>query len=175
MRCAYGFCQCLSFTQLQWGTPDLCHIFLLQHILSKWSFSFSSLGVGGSRPQSNILFSLQSLYKLIHSHNTSDSKTDSVRWVGQLEVLVQEAAAVPHQDLFRRQVETVVISILQIMWLCQIWNQCRVGLYFAWLGFYTMMLVIPALLGLTAFIYGLVTMGIDDINRVTWALIQVRW
>ena len=30
-----------------------------------------------------------------------------------------------------------------------------------------MMLVIPALLGLTAFIYGLVTMGIDDINRVT--------
>ena len=35
--------------------------------------------------------------------------------MGQLEVLVQEAAAVPHQDLFRRQVETVVISILQIM------------------------------------------------------------
>ena len=32
--------------------------------------------------------------------------------MGQLEVLVQEAAAVPHQDLFRRQVETVVISIL---------------------------------------------------------------
>ena len=43
----------------------------------------------------------------------------------------------------------------------------RVGLYFAWLGFYTTMLVIPALLGLLAFIYGLITFTMDDVNHAS--------
>ena len=76
--------------------------FASTHLIEVVVLLLRLLGVGGSRPQSNILYNLQDLYKLIHSHKTSDSKTDSVRRVGQLEVLVQEAAAVPHQNLFRR-------------------------------------------------------------------------
>ena len=34
----------------------------------------------------------------------------------------------------------------------------KVAMYFAWLGFYTNMLVFPAVIGLIVFIYGLVTL-----------------
>jgi len=38
----------------------------------------------------------------------------------------------------------------------------KIGLYFAWLGFFTSMLIFPSIAGLVVFIYGLVYMG-DDI------------
>ena len=43
----------------------------------------------------------------------------------------------------------------------------RIGLYFAWLGFYTMMLVVPALLGLLAFLYGAITVEMGDVNHAS--------
>lgn len=35
----------------------------------------------------------------------------------------------------------------------------KIALYFCWLGFYTKMLVIPSLVGMLCFLYGLATMG----------------
>ncbi|KAK2162685.1 hypothetical protein LSH36_93g01035 [Paralvinella palmiformis] len=40
----------------------------------------------------------------------------------------------------------------------------KIGLYFAWLGFYTAMLIPATIFGLAAFIYGLVTMNSDKIS-----------
>ena len=40
----------------------------------------------------------------------------------------------------------------------------KVGIYFAWLGFYTSMLIPAALVGLIVFIYGCATL-IDNIPR----------
>ena len=37
----------------------------------------------------------------------------------------------------------------------------KVALYFAWLGFYTSMLVIPSIVGLFVFLYGVATMNSD--------------
>ncbi|XP_023339966.1 anoctamin-1 isoform X4 [Eurytemora carolleeae] len=37
----------------------------------------------------------------------------------------------------------------------------KIGLYFAWLGFYTFMLIPPSLVGLICFLYGLITMSTD--------------
>ena len=37
----------------------------------------------------------------------------------------------------------------------------KIGLYFAWLGFYTFMLVPPSLVGIACFIYGLITLSSD--------------
>ena len=41
----------------------------------------------------------------------------------------------------------------------------KVGLYFAWLGFYNQMLVIPSIIGLLIFFYGIATAYVDDINE----------
>ena len=38
----------------------------------------------------------------------------------------------------------------------------KIGLYFAWLGFFTSMLIFPSLAGLAVFVYGLLMMG-DDV------------
>jgi len=37
----------------------------------------------------------------------------------------------------------------------------KIGLYFAWLGFYTFMLIPPSIVGLICFLYGLITMKTD--------------
>ena len=37
----------------------------------------------------------------------------------------------------------------------------KIGFYFAWLGFYTAMLVIPSIMGILSFFYGLVRMYTD--------------
>ena len=34
----------------------------------------------------------------------------------------------------------------------------KVGMYFAWLGFYTSMLILPAIVGVVVFVYGVATM-----------------
>jgi anoctamin-1 len=39
----------------------------------------------------------------------------------------------------------------------------KIALYFSWLGFYTNMLILPAVLGVLCFLYGLITMFSDDI------------
>jgi anoctamin-1 len=39
----------------------------------------------------------------------------------------------------------------------------KIALYFSWLGFYTNMLILPAILGVFCFLYGLITMFSDDI------------
>ena len=43
----------------------------------------------------------------------------------------------------------------------------KIGIYFAWLGYYTTALIPAALFGLAAFIYGLVTAW-DDPPRYSW-------
>jgi anoctamin-1 len=40
----------------------------------------------------------------------------------------------------------------------------KVALYFSWLGFYTNMLILPAILGVITFIYGLSTMFFDELT-----------
>lgn len=47
----------------------------------------------------------------------------------------------------------------QPLWLIKNYFGVKIGLYFAWLGFYTQMLVIPAFVGLFCFIYGCVTIS----------------
>ena len=42
------------------------------------------------------------------------------------------------------------------------------GLYFAWLGFYNQMLVIPSIVGIFIFIYGLATAYVDSFNVAGW-------
>ena len=39
------------------------------------------------------------------------------------------------------------------------------GLYFAWLGFYNQMLVVPAVLGVLVFLYGACTNSMDSVNQ----------
>ena len=39
----------------------------------------------------------------------------------------------------------------------------KIGLYFAWLGFYTYMLILPSVVGLLVFIYGIVSLNSDVI------------
>ncbi len=43
----------------------------------------------------------------------------------------------------------------------QMHSMCQIGLYFAWLGFYTTLLVPPALAGLIVLVYGLATLSQD--------------
>ena len=38
------------------------------------------------------------------------------------------------------------------------------GLYFAWLGFYNQMLVVPAVVGVLVFLYGVFTFQVDSVN-----------
>ena len=43
-------------------------------------------------------------------------------------------------------------------------NIFKIGLYFAWLGFYNQMLIFPALFGLFVFLYGVITMNMKTVN-----------
>lgn len=45
----------------------------------------------------------------------------------------------------------------------------KIGLYFAWLGYYTYSLVLPSFVGLIVFFYGLLSMGTDAI-RFSWII-----
>ncbi|XP_065206237.1 anoctamin-5 [Planococcus citri] len=47
----------------------------------------------------------------------------------------------------------------QPLWLIRKYFGDKIALYFAWLGFYTNMLILPSIVGLCCFIYGLVTMN----------------
>ena len=40
----------------------------------------------------------------------------------------------------------------------------KIGLYFAWLGFYTYTLILPSIVGLIVFIYGLWTINSDIVG-----------
>ena len=40
----------------------------------------------------------------------------------------------------------------------------KIGLYFAWLGFYTEMLTWAALVGFIVFLYGCITVAFDDVR-----------
>ena len=46
----------------------------------------------------------------------------------------------------------------QPLWLIKNYFGVKIGLYFAWLGFYTKMLIIPSIVGIVCFIYGASTM-----------------
>ena len=47
----------------------------------------------------------------------------------------------------------------QPLWLIRNYFGAKVGLYFAWIGFYTQMLVIPTVIGLLTFVFGLLTIN----------------
>ena len=80
--------------------------------------------------------------------------------MGSLEKLLQAAAAVAREEIFRRQGREILITTY-VMPL----NTChQIGLYFAWLGFYNQMLVFPALFGLFVFLFGAVTVNSSSIN-----------
>jgi hypothetical protein len=40
----------------------------------------------------------------------------------------------------------------------------KIGLYFAWLGFYTNLLILPSIVGVLVFLYGIISMG-NDVPR----------
>ncbi len=42
---------------------------------------------------------------------------------------------------------------------CRLYFGEKIGLYFAWLGFYTWMLVPPSVVGILVFLYGVTTIG----------------
>ena len=41
----------------------------------------------------------------------------------------------------------------------------KIGLYFAWLGFFTTMLIFPSIAGMIVFLYGFLKIGDDEISR----------
>ena len=45
------------------------------------------------------------------------------------------------------------------MWLIRNYFGAKIGLYFAWLGFYTEMLVLPSIIGLLVIMFGAVTVN----------------
>lgn len=55
----------------------------------------------------------------------------------------------------------------QPLWLIKRYFGDKIALYFAWLGFYTRMLVIPSILGVLVFLYGLATLR-TDLNYPRW-------
>ena len=49
----------------------------------------------------------------------------------------------------------------QPLWLVKRYFGDKVGLYFAWLGFYTTFLIPPSICGIAVFVYGLLTLNAD--------------
>lgn len=52
----------------------------------------------------------------------------------------------------------------QPLWLIKRYFGDKIGLYFAWLGFYTQMLIPAAAFGLVAFFYGAITLVTNTIH-----------
>jgi len=65
----------------------------------------------------------------------------------------------------------------QPLWLIKKYFGDKIGLYFAWLGFYNQMLVPPALLGLAVTLYGACTLNNEDYNIVSTEICddKERW
>ena len=55
----------------------------------------------------------------------------------------------------------------QPLWLIRNYFGAKIGLYFAWLGFYTQMLILPAIIGLLVIMFGLVTIN-TRLNRTRY-------
>ena len=53
----------------------------------------------------------------------------------------------------------------QPLWLIKNYFGVKIGLYFAWLGFYTQMLVAPAIAGIICFIFGIATVWSPIFNQ----------
>lgn len=52
----------------------------------------------------------------------------------------------------------------ECLFLCRKYYGEKIGIYFAWLGFYTEMLFFAAIVGFLCFLYGWITMD-DSISR----------
>lgn len=50
----------------------------------------------------------------------------------------------------------------QPLWLIKRYFGDKIGMYFAWLGFYTLMLVPAALAGVAVFLYGILSLYLSD-------------
>ena len=53
----------------------------------------------------------------------------------------------------------------QPLWLIKNYFGVKIGLYFAWLGFYTQMLIAPAIAGIVCFIFGIATVWSPIFNQ----------
>lgn len=53
----------------------------------------------------------------------------------------------------------------QPLWLIKKYFGVKIGLYFAWLGFYTECLIVPSIVGVVTFIFGCATVG-TGLNQV---------
>ena len=56
----------------------------------------------------------------------------------------------------------------QPLWLIRNYFGAKIGLYFAWLGFYTEMLVLPSIIGLLVIMFGAVTVN-TRLNKARYA------
>lgn len=61
----------------------------------------------------------------------------------------------------------------QPLWMIRKYFGVKIGLYFAWLGFYTQALIIPSVVGILCFLFGLSTM-FSPLNKARWLCFQVR-
>lgn len=73
----------------------------------------------------------------------------------------------------------MVQFILCTLYMKAYWNWCflfafnrkyygeKIGIYFAWLGFYTEMLFFAAVMGVICFVYGLLSYD-DNVTRLGW-------
>lgn len=59
--------------------------------------------------------------------------------------------------------------------LCRMYFGEKIGLYFAWLGWYTGMLIPAAVVGLCVFFYGLVTMNESQVRWAVVKLVRIIW
>ena len=85
-----------------------------------------------------------------------------------------ESASMDDQTIFRRQ-NWYIVRLYNLkpnqksngllLHTTFIFN--RIGLYFAWLGFYTKSLVIPSIFGILTVLYGFGTMNTFELNPVT--------
>ena len=66
------------------------------------------------------------------------------------------------QTLYLEWARPLAFYKKQPLWLIKRYFGDKIGLYFAWLGFYTQMLIPAAICGLVVFIYGLVTLNSED-------------
>ena len=58
----------------------------------------------------------------------------------------------------------------QPLWLIKNYFGVKIGLYFAWLGFYTQMLIAPAFVGIACFLFGIVTVASPSLNQARYVI-----